>query len=273
MRHVAFSLIAFAVAALAGCGPDYSPNTYDSTAVQQANPASQGVVVGVRRVDVSANGTAGAAVGAGAGGIAGAQTPGGVASAFGALGGALVGGLVGTAAEHTVADTYAYEYIVRKNAGGELVSVTQRDPTPLAVGQKVLVIAGKQARIVPDYTVAVDTPGKPDATGKDAANKDGGDKPAGADKPTASAGATAPAGTAPPPDPVVTTPLPPLSAQASNDAAGKPIQLAPPVAAAAGAGTAAAAAAAGADGTSGAATGLPAVPGVPAVPAVTSKTN
>ena len=80
-------------------------------------------------------------------------------SAFGALGGALVGGIAGSAAEHVVGDTRAFEYIVRK-PNGDLLSVTQKDAEPLAVGQKVLVIAGNQARVVPDYTVPVQQPPK-----------------------------------------------------------------------------------------------------------------
>jgi outer membrane lipoprotein SlyB len=76
----------------------------------------------------------------------------GVTSAFTSLGGALVGGIAGSAAEHVSADTKAFEYIVRKG-NGDLVSVTQKDVTPLALGQHVLVIAGNQARVVPDYTV------------------------------------------------------------------------------------------------------------------------
>jgi outer membrane lipoprotein SlyB len=76
----------------------------------------------------------------------------GPVSAFSALGGTLLGGLVGTAAEHATADTNAFEYIVRKS-NGDLISVTQKDTVPLVVGQKVLVIAGNQARVVPDYTV------------------------------------------------------------------------------------------------------------------------
>ncbi len=142
-----------AVAALiAGCSPDYSPDTYASTAVQQAAKVDQGLVVGVRQVGVSAAGTAGALAGGAAGGIAGAQTPGSVGSAFGALGGAVVGGLVGTGIERATGDTTAYEYIVRK-LNGDLLSVTQRDTVPLKLGQAVLLIAGSQARIVPDYTV------------------------------------------------------------------------------------------------------------------------
>ncbi len=149
------------VAALAGCGPDYSPDTYASSAVQQANKVDQGVIVGVRPVGVSASGTVGAVAGAGGGGIAGAQMPGStVAQAFGALGGSVVGGIVGTTVEHATADTSAYEYIVRK-PNGDLLSVTQKDQVPLKVGQKVLLIAGNQARIVPDYTVTTETEARP----------------------------------------------------------------------------------------------------------------
>ena len=144
-----------AVLGLAACHPDYSANSYNSTAVQQANKVDQGVVVGRRAVGVSASGTTGAVTGAAAGGIAGSQVGTGVTSAFSALGGSVVGGLVGTAVEKSAGDTTAFEYVVRKSSG-DLLSVTQQDAKPLEVGQKVLVIAGSQARIVPDYTVTLD---------------------------------------------------------------------------------------------------------------------
>jgi outer membrane lipoprotein SlyB len=159
-----------ALSLLAGCGPSYSPDTYSAAAVQQANKVEQGVVVGVRNVGVSASGAVGTVTGAAAGGIAGSQAAPSPISAFTALGGSLVGGIAGSAVEHATADTTAFEYIVRKG-NGDLVSVTQKDKTPLALGQKVLVIAGTQARVVPDYTVpppapvvaTVDTPSKPEA--------------------------------------------------------------------------------------------------------------
>ncbi len=66
------------------------------------------------------------------------------------------------------------------------MSVTQKDAEPLAIGQKVLVIAGNQARVVPDYTVPVEEPPKQ----------------------TAAAPQEAPAMTAPPPAPVAAVPLP-----------------------------------------------------------------
>ena len=149
----------------AGCSPDISPNTYSAAAVQQANKADQGVVVGVREVNVRVDGTTGAIVGGAAGGIAGSQAGNGATSAFGALGGSLIGGLIGTGAEHAMGDTKAYEYIVKTSK--ELVSVTQKDGTPLAIGQRVLVIAGRQARIVPDYTVSL-PPETPDEATKGA---------------------------------------------------------------------------------------------------------
>jgi outer membrane lipoprotein SlyB len=147
-----FPILALVLAGVSGCGPTYSPDTYASNAAQQANKVEQGVVVGVRAVAVSAAGTVGTVTGAAAGGIAGSQATDGALSAFTALGGSLVGGIAGSTVEHVTADTQAYEYIVRK-PNGDLVSVTQKDRTPLALGQKVLVIAGTQARVVPDYTV------------------------------------------------------------------------------------------------------------------------
>lgn len=142
---------------LAGCGPSYSPDSYDARALQQATKVDQGTVVGVRKIGISASGTAGAIVGGAAGGIAGSQAVGGALSAFTALGGTLLGGIVGTTVEHAQGDTEGFEYIIRK-ANGDLLSVTQKDTTPLAIAQKVLVIAGPQARVVPDYTVAVEAP-------------------------------------------------------------------------------------------------------------------
>jgi outer membrane lipoprotein SlyB len=198
---------------LAGCGPSYSPDTYASNAVQQANPVQQGVIVGVRNVGVSAAGTVGTVTGAAAGGIAGSQAVPSPISAFTALGGSLVGGIAGSAVEHTTADTTAFEYIVRK-VNGDLVSVTQKDKTPLGLGQKVLVIAGNQARVVPDYTVppstvsaaTAGTPSKPEtvpaasADTKPAEPAKAGAAPETSPAPAVTTPAAAPAASAPAPD-------------------------------------------------------------------------
>jgi outer membrane lipoprotein SlyB len=201
-RHLL--LPALLLIGVSGCGPSYSPDTYSTNAVQQANKAEQGVVVGVRPVSISATGAVGTVTGAAAGGIAGAQVGVGPVTAFSALGGSLVGGLAGSAMEHATSDTKAFEYIVRKTSG-DLVSVTQKDAVPLVLGERVLVIAGNQARVVPDYTVALPgLTGKPDAAkavdAKSADNKPTDSKPASAANP-AMAGAALPAS-------VSATPLP-----------------------------------------------------------------
>jgi outer membrane lipoprotein SlyB len=170
--------------ALSGCGPSYSPDTYATNAAQQANKVEPGAIAGVRPVHISASGTVGGVAGAAAGGVAGSQIGTGGTSAFTAIGGSLVGGLAGVATEHIIGDTNGFEYIVRK-ANGEMISVTQKDEKPLWVGQKVLVIAGPQARIVPDYTVPNDKP---------------------AAQSQVLPGAQVPAGDASPPHPVVEAP-------------------------------------------------------------------
>ena len=155
----ALTVLVSVMFALAGCGPSYSPNTYASNAAQQANKVEEGVIAGVRPVQISAQGTVGGVAGAAAGGVAGSQVGAGPSSAFGAIGGSILGGMAGVATEHIIGDTNGFEYIVRK-ANGDMLSVAQKDEKPLRVGQKVLVIAGPQARIVPDYTVPFDTPPK-----------------------------------------------------------------------------------------------------------------
>ncbi|MFP5513522.1 MAG: glycine zipper 2TM domain-containing protein [Alphaproteobacteria bacterium] len=152
LRSVSLCLFIAAAGGLAGCSSDYSPNTYSSSAVQQANKVEPAVVVGFRQVAISANGTVGAVSGGAAGGILGAQVgSGGMNAALGTVGGTAIGGLLGTAMEHIAGDTTGWEYIVRKS-NGDLLSLTQKEPQPLPIGQKVLVITGSQARIVPDYS-------------------------------------------------------------------------------------------------------------------------
>src|ERR1700722_18335670 len=99
-RPVLLGLLAASLAALGGCARDYSPNTYSSNAAQQANKVVQGVIVGVREVKISADGTVGDVSGAAAGVALGSQAPGGgVTTALGAVGGTMIGGLLGTTIE------------------------------------------------------------------------------------------------------------------------------------------------------------------------------
>jgi outer membrane lipoprotein SlyB len=179
---IALRRLALPFLLLAGCSQSYSPNTYASTAAQQQATVERGVIIGVRQILISPDGTVGAATGGAVGAVAGAQVPGNtVATAVGAIGGTLVGGISGAAAQKAVGNVKGWEYIVQET-GDKLVSVTQTSKVSLPLGLSVLVIAGsQQARIVPDYTVqvaatalaakiAASSPAKPDSTGNASAS-------------------------------------------------------------------------------------------------------
>jgi outer membrane lipoprotein SlyB len=153
-RRISFLVLLATAAILPGCGPNYSPDTYSSIAVQQANKVDQGIVIGVRPVLISADATLSSGTGAAAGGIAGSTVGTGAVSALTALGGSVAGGVAGNVVGHATGDTNGFEYIVRK-PNGDLLSVTQKDDQPLGIGAHVLIIEGPQARIVPDYTTPV----------------------------------------------------------------------------------------------------------------------
>lgn len=142
-----------AACGLAGCAQSYKGDTYAASAVQQANKVDRAAIVGFRQVRISANGTVGAVTGGAVGGILGSQSERvGINSALGTIGGTALGGIIGTTIEHVTGDATGWEYIIQKK-NGDLLSVTQQDDVPIAIGQKVLLIAGSQARIVADYSV------------------------------------------------------------------------------------------------------------------------
>jgi outer membrane lipoprotein SlyB len=156
-RSLKICLVLGSLSLLAACGgTEYSPNTYAGSTAQMASKVDAGIVIGFREVLISSNGTVGAVTGGAAGGVLGAQVGGGnVDQALGGVIGSAVGGIVGSTIEHVTGDTKGWEYIVKKY-NGDMISVTQTEPKPLALGQKVLVISSaQQARIVPDYSVDI----------------------------------------------------------------------------------------------------------------------
>ncbi|MGE4528884.1 MAG: hypothetical protein AB7D00_11015 [Rhodospirillaceae bacterium] len=223
-RSLVFGASALGFACLLGCTPSYSPNTYATNAVQQVNKVETGVVIGFRQVMISASGTVGTVTGGAAGGVLGAQSDlVGINSALGAVGGTAVGGILGAAVEHASGDTTGWEYIVRKT-NGELLSVTQREANPLPLGQKVLVIAGPQARVVVDYSVDIPEPAaKPPAVETAKPAKPATAPPAVAvetEKPAAPAATDEPA--AETPSPVAEAPSPAAPAAVDEQAAQTP---------------------------------------------------
>ena len=133
----------------------------------------------------------------------GSQAASGPVSAFTAFGGSRSMASLGRR-QHTTADTMVFEVIFRK-ANGDLVSVTQKDKAPLAIGQRVLVIAGNQAKVLPDPTVPPSSGGAmtakpPEAGGRPdrAADPKPGDPAKAATAPSAAAVPASNAATPPP---------------------------------------------------------------------------
>ena len=135
---------------LAACTSDISPDSYSVGAVGQVNRAVSGVIVNARPVAIQGTRSGlGAGAGALAGGTAGSTVGGSTeANIIAAVGGAVVGGLAGAAIEESATRQTGMEYVVETD-NGALVTVVQGGEAPLAVGQRVLVIYGTRARVIP----------------------------------------------------------------------------------------------------------------------------
>ena len=131
---------------LGACQNGTSPAAYTPATLQQVNKVDRAVVQRVRLVDVRGTTGAGTLVGAAAGGLGGSHIGSGGSSAVGAVAGMLVGGIIAATAERALTASQAYEYIVVK-ANGDLLTITEQDPQPFAVGQHVIVLYGVRARL------------------------------------------------------------------------------------------------------------------------------
>jgi outer membrane lipoprotein SlyB len=142
LRHVVCAAL---VTALAACAADPSTHAPVGVIAPRSGNAEPGVIVGVREVAVSPSGRP--APTAGDSGILPISNPISVLNAPGTP----ISGMI-AATDHATSGATTLEYIVRKSAG-PLVSVTQTATTRLTLGQRVLVIADTQARVVPDDAV------------------------------------------------------------------------------------------------------------------------
>jgi outer membrane lipoprotein SlyB len=128
----------------------YSPHSIGR--VGRAGRVDKGVVVNVRLVNVEGTTKTGAILGGIIGSALGYELGKGNSDAIKIIstaGAVVVGGLVGGSTEQLITRTYAYEYIVEMNSG-HLRTIVQRDKTALAHGQKVILLRGPDAKIIPD---------------------------------------------------------------------------------------------------------------------------
>ena len=134
---------------LFSCTRDINGDSYQLSSVGEAGRVEKGVIVDVREVKIQGNGEAGTLTGGVAGGVAASTVGRGGGSVLASVGGALLGALVGGLAQRELTEQTALQYIVRlKN--GEMISVVQGMKNPLAVGQRVFVLYGRQTRLIAD---------------------------------------------------------------------------------------------------------------------------
>ena len=137
-----------------GCAPDINAMDYNSSQAGQAAQTVPGTVIQAMPVKVSGDNNGGMGLGtlagAAAGAIGGSVLGGGTRmNLLGGLGGALIGGAVGNYAQNKLTQQVGMQYQVRlKN--GQVVSVTQGMNPRYNVGDRVFVILGGKARIIPN---------------------------------------------------------------------------------------------------------------------------
>lgn len=124
--------------AVTGCAGTYGAGQATPSSVGVASTIREGVVTGVREVQIRPdNSVVGAGVGAVLGGLAGSELGGGdKAQTAGAIGGAVLGGLAGNEAGKAMNTRPGYAYTVRFNSG-EIKEIIQGADIYIAPGTPV----------------------------------------------------------------------------------------------------------------------------------------
>lgn len=157
MKKVCLVVGCVALMALSGCTPDMGGQDYAVTDAGQMSTILRGSIRSIRNVMISnvnpaqAGSRQGMGPGAGVGAVAGGVGLGAATkSTGGALAGALAGGVLGHLAQRRLEKQKGKQYEIALD-DGRLVSVAQGLEPALSVGQRVMVIQGKErTRVVPD---------------------------------------------------------------------------------------------------------------------------
>lgn len=157
-RSLPARLVAVALASLAftGCARQISGEVYEGERIGAAVETRAGVVENARYVQVEEgvllqDNALGGVVGGVAGAAAGQTIGGGSGRIAATAGGALAGAALGALAQRQLGQQTAVEYLVRLDEG-RLVTVVQRDETPIPPGSRVFVQLGQygeRARVTP----------------------------------------------------------------------------------------------------------------------------
>ncbi|MHB1700898.1 MAG: outer membrane lipoprotein [Acidobacteriaceae bacterium] len=134
-----------------GGAPSSSALNYTPGQAQQAQAVQLGTVVSVQPITISAPDSAtggGGLLGALAGGYVGSRIGNGNGSKVAAVLGAIAGGMGGEAATNAAYKQAGVQVSVKMDGGG-VFAVTQAADVPLTIGERVEVVGGYPARVLP----------------------------------------------------------------------------------------------------------------------------
>ena len=149
MKKIFSMMVLVAVVALSACAPHYESNVVSADSAGRIKRTEAGTVISVRPVTIKGDpkdnmvGTLG---GAALGGIGGSGIGGGKGQAVGAIGGALLGGLAGNKIQDQIETSEGFEYVIKLEGSGSMVTVVQGQDIKYAVGQKVFLIKDPEGR-------------------------------------------------------------------------------------------------------------------------------
>jgi len=164
-RLAGIAMLGAAALGTAACAPQRTGDTYNSYQMQQPQTVGYGTIVSMRQVQVAGSSSGvGTMAGVAAGGIAGSAIGGGWRGpALGAIAGAVIGGIAGTAIERGATQGTATEFIIQQD-NGQTIAVVQTNEDQLQIGERVVLIGGRQLRIArsgPGGGYAAPPPGQP----------------------------------------------------------------------------------------------------------------
>ena len=141
-------VVAAAVLGLSACAPTNTNTTYTGADIGRTAQVSYGVITSMRPVTVQGGNTGvGTLGGAALGGVAGSYIGGDPRmNAIGAIGGAIIGGIAGTAAEKSVSQGQAVEFVIREDSG-QTIAVVQTNEENFRVGERIVLTRGARTRI------------------------------------------------------------------------------------------------------------------------------
>ncbi len=133
-----------------GCTSKGSGNVYSPRSVGRVGGVEKGTIVGIRTITIDGTVRYGKVIGSIAGASAGSTVGSGRdAHRLGGAAGLIIGGIAGGEIERAVTSYTAYEYIVETKSGHVLTVVQGAEPK-LSHGDKVLVLKGAEAKVIPD---------------------------------------------------------------------------------------------------------------------------